>query len=183
MDNDDIQNEEAEVSLDKSGESMDSLLEALNKKEAECKELNDKYLRTLAEMDNYRKRVAREQSESLKYANEKVLSDLLSVVDNLDRAISHSKEKNEFKALIDGLDITLKEFKSVMDKYGVKGIESLGEIFDPVKHHAVSIVESEAHDDNSIVEEFRKGYILNDRVLRHSLVSVAKKKEKTETGE
>lgn len=181
MDNNsnDLQNEEAEASE----ESMDLLQEAFNKKETECKELNDKYLRVLAEMDNYRKRVTREQSESVKYANEKILSDLLAVVDNLDRAISHSKDKKEFDALIDGLDITLKEFRSVMDKYGVKDIVSVGEIFDPVKHHAVSIVESVTHDDNSIVEEFRKGYVLNDRVLRHSLVSVAKKKEKTETVE
>ncbi len=175
MDNDDIQKEEA------AEESMDSLREVLNKKETECRDLNDKYLRAIAEMDNYRKRMTREQAESVKYANEKILGDLLTVVDNLDRAISHSREKKDFDSLIDGLDLTLKEFRGVMDKYGVKGIASLGETFDPVKHHAVSVVESDSHHENSIVEEFRKGYILNDRVLRHSLVSVVKKKEKTET--
>lgn len=174
MDNDDIQKEEA---VDLSGEALEALQEALNKKEAECKEMGDKYLRVLAEMDNYRKRVAREQADSVKYANEKILSDLLTVVDNLDRAIVHSKDKKDFDSLIDGLDLTLKEFRGVMDKYGVKGIETIGETFDPEKHHAVSIVESETHQDNSIVDEFRKGYILNDRVIRHSLVSVAKKKE------
>lgn len=174
LDNDDIQKEEA---VDLSGETLESLQEALNKKEAECKEMGDKYLRVLAEMDNYRKRVAREQADSVKYANEKILSDLLTVVDNLDRAIVHSKDKKDFGSLIDGLDLTLKEFRGVMDKYGVKGIETIGETFDPEKHHAVSIVESETHQDNSIVDEFRKGYILNDRVIRHSLVSVAKKKE------
>lgn len=175
MDNDDIQKEEA------AEESIDSLREVLNKKETECRDLNDKYLRAIAEMDNYRKRVTREQAESVKYANEKILSDLLTVVDNLDRAIAHSRGKKDFDSLIDGLDLTMKEFRGVMDKYGVKDIVSLGETFDPVKHHAVSVVESDSHQENNIVEEFRKGYILNDRVLRHSLVSVAKKKEKTET--
>lgn len=174
LDNDDIQKEEG---VDLSGETLELLQEALNKKEAECKEMGDKYLRVLAEMDNYRKRVAREQADSVKYANEKILSDLLTVVDNLDRAIVHSKDKKDFDSLIDGLDLTLKEFRGVMDKYGVKGIKTIGETFDPEKHHAVSIVESETHQDNSIVDEFRKGYILNDRVIRHSLVSVAKKKE------
>lgn len=165
------------------GESPEALRAILDKKEAEYKDLHDKYLRALAEMENFRKRVAREQAESVKYANERILSDLLSVVDNIERAILHSREKKDFDALIDGLNLTMKEFNSLFEKYGVKWIESVGQPFDPTRHHAVSLVESETHPDNIIVEEFRKGYLLNDRILRPSLVSVAKRKEGTEGGE
>jgi len=160
--------------------SIETLKDELGKKEAECKELGDKYLRALAEMDNFRKRVAREQSESVKFANEKILCDLLSVVDNMERAVLHSREKKDFDALIDGLELTMKEFSSVFDKYGVKCIESVGQPFDPNRHHAVAIIESESHQDNTIVEEFRKGYVLNDRILRPSIVSVSKKKDGAE---
>ena len=158
-------------------ESVASLREALEKKEAECRELQDKYVRTLAEMDNFRKRMNRELNDSVKFANEKILGDLLTVVDNMERAINHSKEKKDFDSLIDGLELTMKEFKGVFEKHGVESIESVGQLFDPSRHHAVSVTESVTHGENIIVEEFRKGYMLNDRVLRHSLVSVAKKKD------
>jgi len=158
-------------------ETPETLRATIEKKEAEYKELHDKYLRALAEMENFRKRVAREQAESIKYANERILSDLLSVVDNIERAIVHSREKKDFDALIDGLNLTMKELHILFEKYGVKGIESVGQPFDPTKHHAVSLVESDTHPENIVVEEFRKGYLLNDRILRPSLVSVAKRKE------
>ena len=172
-------------SVQKDGMDQDAvaLRETLDTKEAECKDLNDKYLRTLAEMENFRKRMVREQSESVKYANEKILCDLLAVIDNIERAILHSKEKKDFDALINGLELTMKEFAGVLEKYGVKCIESRGQTFDPARHYAVSAVESDAQQDNTVVEDFRKGYILNDRILRPSLVSVAKKKEGSESGE
>lgn len=158
-------------------ESVASVRDALEKKEAECRELQDKYVRTIAEMDNFRKRMNRELNDSVKFANEKILGDLLTVVDNMELAINHSKEKKDFDSLIDGLELTMKEFKGVFEKHGVESIESVGQLFDPSRHHAVSVTESDTHGENIIVEEFRKGYILNDRVLRHSLVSVAKKKD------
>ncbi|MCC7202631.1 MAG: nucleotide exchange factor GrpE [Nitrospirae bacterium] len=157
-------------------EGVASIREALEKKEAECRDLQDKYVRALAEMDNFRKRMNREMTDSVKYANEKILGDLLVVIDNMERAITHSREKKDFDSLIDGLELTMKEFKGVFEKNGVQSIESVGQAFDPSKHHAVSMAESDKHEDNIIVEEFRKGYLLNDRVLRHSLVSVARKK-------
>ena len=176
MEDNEVKKEDVEVT----DTDMKAVREALDKKESEYKDLNDRYLRTLAEMENFRKRMLREQTESVKYANEKILCDLLSVIDNIERAILHSKEKKDFNALTDGLDLTMKEFTAVMEKYGVKCIESTGQAFDPTRHHAVSIIESDKHQDNTIVEEFRKGYILNERILRPSLVSVAKKKEGTE---
>ena len=158
-------------------EIVASIREALEKKEAECRELQDKYVRALAEMDNFRKRMNREMNDSVKFANEKILGDLLAVVDNMERAITHSKDKKDFASLIDGLELTLKEFTGVFEKHGVQSVESVGHVFDPSKHHAVAVIESDTHGENVIVEEFRKGYLLNDRVLRPSLVSVAKKKD------
>ena len=169
--------------LDQDAAALREAIDKLDKKEAECKDLNDKYLRTLAEMENFRKRMVREQSESVKYANERILCDLLTVIDNVERAVLHSKEKKDFDALINGLELTMKELAGVLEKYGVKCVESRGQTFDPARHHAVSTVESDAQQDNTVVEEFRKGYLLNDRILRPSLVSVAKKKEGAESGE
>jgi len=169
--------------MDQDAAALREALDKLDKKEAECKDLNDKYLRILAEMENFRKRMVREQSESVKYANERILCDLLTVIDNVERAVLHSKEKKDFDALINGLELTMKEFAGVLEKYGVKCIESRGQTFDPARHHAVSTVESDVQQDNTVVEDFRKGYILNDRILRPSLVSVAKKKEGAESGE
>ena len=158
-------------------EIVASIREALEKKEAECRELQDKYVRALAEMDNFRKRMNREMNDSVKFANEKILGDLLAVLDNMERAITHSREKKDFDSLLDGLELTMKEFRGVFEKHGVQSVESVGQLFDPSKHHAVAMIESDTHGDNVIVEEFRKGYLLNDRVLRPSLVSVAKKKD------
>ena len=158
-------------------ESVASVREALEKKEAECRELQDKYVRTVAEMDNFRKRMNREMNDSVRFANEKILGDLLVVLDNMERAIKHSREKKDFDSLLDGLELTMNEFRGVFEKHGVQSIESVGQLFDPSIHHAVSMTESDSHEDNVIVDEFRKGYLLNDRVLRHSLVSVAKKKD------
>lgn len=186
MEDKEVKKEEIEISggVSEAGppvteESIETLRETLNKKETDYKELHDKYLRALAEMENFRKRVAREQTESIKYANEQILCDLLTVVDNIERAILHSMERKDFDALIDGLGLTMKEFNSILDKYGVKCIESVGQTFDPTRHHAVAMVEIGGQEDNTVVEEFRKGYILNDRILRPSLVSVAKKKEES----
>jgi molecular chaperone GrpE len=145
------------------------------KKEEECKLLNDRYLRALADMDNLRKRMTRDQSEALKYAHEKLFIDVIPVVDNLERAVLHAGEKKDFDALIEGLNLTLKEFLGVLEKFGVQPLESVGKSFDPALHHAVSQVLSETVDEGVVVEELRRGYVYNDRTIRPALVSVSKK--------
>ena len=147
----------------------------LKKKEEEYRALNDKYLRALADMENLRKRMSREQAEAIKYSNEKILLELIPVLDNFERALHHSNEKKDFDALVEGLKLTMRECLSMMEKFGVCQIESLGKTFDPTKHHAVSQVISQKHEEGTVVEELRKGYFLNDRTLRPALVSVSKK--------
>jgi len=153
---------------------VEDLKRQLSQMEAEKKEVYERYLRSYAEFENFKKRVAKEQSDQNRYANERLLKALLPVLDNLARAIGHAKESRNLDKLIEGLELTQKEFVSVLHKFGVTVIESVGQPFDPVHHQAMLQVETDDQEENTVVEEFEKGYLLHDRVLRPALVSVAK---------
>lgn len=148
------------------------------KPEEELQELKDKYLRLYAEFDNYRKRVLKDKEELIKYSNESLLYELLPVIDNLELAVKHSSN-NVSQGLVQGVEITLKEFQRVLEKFGITPISALGKRFDPSLHHAMTQVEREDTDEKTVVEEFRKGYMFRDKVLRPSLVAVSKKPQKT----
>ena len=142
--------------------------------EEELRQEKDRYLRLYAEFDNYKKRIARDKEELIKYGNESLLYELLPVIDNLEMAMKHSS--NDASAgLAQGVEITLKEFLRVIDKFGLSPIEASGKMFDPSLHHAMTQVERDDIDENMVVEEFRKGYMFSEKVLRPSLVSVSKK--------
>jgi len=134
----------------------------------------DRYLRLYAEFDNYKKRVARDKEELIKYGNESLVYELLPVIDNLEMAMKHSSNAAS-AGLAQGVEITLKEFLRVIDKFGLSPIETSGKMFDPSLHHAMTQVERDDIDENMIVEEFRKGYMFSEKVLRPSLVAVSKK--------
>ncbi len=140
------------------------------------RELNDKYVRLYAEFDNFRKRVVRERQELLMRATEKVISDLLTVADHLELALQH-KDGDSVEAVVQGVEITLREFRGVLERNGVSPIDAEGKPFDPTVHHAMSQVERDDLEENIVVEEFRKGYLLGERVLRPALVSVSKRPE------
>jgi molecular chaperone GrpE len=152
-----------------SGESESA--ESLKKMLAES---TDKFVRLYAEFDNYKKFIARNKEEQLKYANESLMKDLLTVIDHLELALQHSLNKEVSSSLAEGVELTLKELKTVLEKYGLISIDALGKPFDPSVHHAMSQIESDA-EENTIVSEFRKGYMFKDRVVRATLVGVAKK--------
>lgn len=147
----------------------------------ELQEQKDKYLRLYAEFENYKKRVLKDKEELLKYGNESLLYELLPVVDNLEMALKHAKsdpssqDNSLITSLIHGVEITLKEFMKVIEKFGVSIITAADKPFDPSVHHAMSQVERDDVDENTVIEEFRRGYMLKDKVLRPSLVSVSKK--------
>ena len=150
----------------------------------EAKESYDRLLRVSAEFDNYKKRSAREMQEFRKYANESLLKDLLPVLDNLELAIKAARdETNEQASLVDGVDLTLKEILRVLDKHGVQPVEALHKPFDPVFHQAVVGEESDTHPENTIIQELQKGYTLHDRLLRPSMVVVAKPKSGGDAGQ
>ena len=144
----------------------------------EVQENYDKYLRVFAEFDNYKKRSTREMNDFRKYANEALLRDMLTVVDNLERAIDSSNNHAEnTSSIVEGVRMTLGGILDLIEKHHVAPIESVGKPFDPQFHQAFQQEESEDHPSNTVLKEFQKGYLLHDRLLRPAMVVVSKKKE------
>ena len=143
----------------------------------EIEELQDRYLRLAAEFDNYRKRVVRERAELIRTAHEDLLIELFPVLDNLERALAAARasavSSGANEAVIEGVEITLRLFKGVLEKEGVKEIESVGREFDPTVHHAVEQVRTTDYSENTVVEEVLRGYLLDQKVLRPALVKVS----------
>jgi molecular chaperone GrpE len=159
------------------GDAENSLKEMeakLEVKEEAAKETYDRLLRVSADFENYKKRATREMEEFRKYANQSLLKEMLSVVDNLELAINSSNdgEKTD-KTLIEGLNLTLNEILRVFEKFDVKPIEARGKTFDPAYHEAVMREETDDYPENTVVSEFQKGYLIHDRLLRPAMVVVA----------
>ena len=128
-------------------------------------------------LENYKKRSTKELEDFRKFANESLIHDLLSVIDNLERAIQAAKEdQDNQQSLLEGVELTLKEINLILEKYGVSPIESLEQPFDPNFHQAIMQEETEAFDENTVIKEMQKGYLLRDRLLRPAMVVVAKAK-------
>jgi molecular chaperone GrpE len=147
----------------------------LKDKIAEVEALNDRLLRLHAEFENYKKRMARERSEFVKFANEALILEFLPVLDNLERAVAMANSGMDAQGVAEGLDIILRLFQTTLEKAGVKAIEALGYEFDPNLHQAVAQVESTDGRDDIVVEEVQKGYLLEGRLLRPSMVKVSKR--------
>lgn len=135
---------------------------------------NDALLRTIAEYSNYRKRVEKEKQDLLKYGNEKIMTDLLQLMDNFERALSSIDRENEaLLPVISGVEMIKKSFDELMTKYGITELEALGETFNPEAHHAVMTGESEGAESNTVIEIFQKGYKLHEKVIRPAMVKVS----------
>lgn len=147
--------------------------------EVELAEMKDKYLRLYAEFENYKKRMQRDKEELVKYCNESILYEILPVIDNLEMALSHATD-DVSGGLVKGVEITLREFQRVMEKFGLVPISAKGEPFDPSVHHAMSQVVRSDVEDKTVVEEYRKGYMFGEKVLRPSLVAVSKKPDEAQ---
>ncbi|MEJ5301538.1 MAG: nucleotide exchange factor GrpE [Thermodesulforhabdaceae bacterium] len=154
--------------------TREELMEFLRQKEEEIAQLRDRMLRMTADVDNMRKRLERERENIICYGNEQLLRELLPVVDNLERALQHSGGDADFKTLREGVELTLKNFLTVLEKFGCKPFESVGMPFDPRYHEAVMQRESSEYPENTVIEEFQKGYMFRDRLLRPAMVVVAK---------
>lgn len=143
----------------------------------ELEELQDRYLRLAAEFDNYRKRVVRERAELIRTSHEGLLLEFLPVLDNLERALAAARSSagssRVSEALIEGVEITLRLFRGVLEKAGVRQIETVGREFDPVVHHAVEQVRVTEVPENTVVEEVLRGYLLDQKVLRPAVVKVS----------
>ncbi len=150
----------------------------LEAKEKEAGETYDRLLRASAEFDNYKKRSSREMEEFRKFANQSLIKEMLSVVDNLELAMNSTDgHKAIDKDLLQGLEMTHKEILRVFDKFNVKPIDAKGEPFDPTFHEAVMQEETDDSPKNTVINELQRGYMIHDRLLRPSMVVVAKPKE------
>ena len=149
----------------------------LTAKEQEAAENYDKYIRTLAELDNYKKRSAREKTDVIKYGNENLLRDILPMIDNLERALKHAETSCDFDAFKKGLEMLRSQLVTTLEKHGLEALDCTNKTFDPNFHEAMLQVASEAHEKNQIVDELEKGYLLHGRLLRPAKVSVCKNNE------
>ena len=146
--------------------------------ERQARETYERLLRVSAELDNYKKRTAREKAEFMRYANEKLARDLLESVDNLERALAHHNEGSAADAdaaLATGVEMTLKLLLDTLKRHGVTPIEAAGAPFDPNLHEAVGETASDTVEPGHVAEEFQRGYLLHDRLLRPSMVLVCRK--------
>jgi molecular chaperone GrpE len=146
------------------------LLEEARKEAAENR---DRWIRAVADLENFRKRSTQERSNLLKYKNEEILRDLVAVMDNMDRALKYCDPTGKPDPLAEGICMVSGMFKDILGRYGVQEIKALGEPFDPHMHEAVARVPAGDNQSNTVVEEVEKGYMYQDRLLRPSKVVVA----------
>ena len=145
-----------------------------NSKKAETEENGDaKYLRLMAEFQNYKKRVAKEKSDIHSYANEKIVTELLEVLDNFERALA-TDNSTDVEGYAQGMKLIFDQLLGVLTKSGLVEVKALGEEFDPNMHNAVMTADSEEYDSNKVCSVLQKGYTLNGKVIRPSMVTVAK---------
>jgi molecular chaperone GrpE len=153
-------------------EEIQRLRDALETKTREVEAQQDRYLRTVAEFDNVRKRSAREREEYTRYANESLLRDILPVLDNLDRALQAARTEPA-TSLATGVELIQRELLRVLEKFGVTPFTSVGQPFDPERHEAIAREQRPDLPDMSVAAETARGYLLHGRVLRPAMVTVA----------
>ena len=165
--------------LGEEAEPEQDLVKELAEARAEAAEQKDQVLRIAAEFENYKKRMMRERTTAMKYAGEPILREILPVVDNLERAISHQGEVGEASAenglasLFEGVQLTLKSLLAALEKFEVRSIESIGQPFDPTVQEALTMEASDTVPANHVIIEFEKGYHYKDRLLRAAKVIVS----------
>jgi|YelNatPaOPRAMG01_1025707.scaffolds.fasta_scaffold78426_1 Molecular chaperone GrpE (heat shock protein) len=163
------------VSAEPGSSEIEGLKSEIDRLTKEVAAYKDKWLRAEAELDNYKKRVHKERLEQLKYGYETLIRELLPVIDNLERAIEYSKKHSQKDSLYEGVELTLKLLKKVIEGFGVSEINSIGQVFDPNLHEGVGIEEGEDYEDNVVIKEVEKGYLYKDRLIRPAKVIVGKK--------
>ncbi len=167
---------EEETSSQEGPSAEQEVAQLLEAKAQELKAQEDKYLRLAAEFENYKRLTQREQREAARFANENLLKELLPILDNLERAIQSGKNTTATaeisNGLLQGVELTLKQFLETVGRFGVRPLLSVGSPFDPACHQAVTRLESSTQPANTVVEEYQRGYVLHDRLLRAAMVAV-----------
>ncbi len=174
-----LNSQTTEVEVESMEEAVDDVdAEVLKKKLKEQEEKNKEYFdrlqRTMAEFDNFRKRTVKEKSNMYDMGVKDTVEKILPIIDNFERALLNTKEGEEINdGFVQGVEMIYKQFKNILDEMGVKEIEAIGKPFDPNFHNAVTHVQDEKYKENEVIEEFQKGYLYQDQVIRYSMVTVA----------
>jgi molecular chaperone GrpE len=167
-----------ETTAEETEEVVDPITKLKNEIEVASAEAStnwDLYLRERADLENARKRHQRDKEDALRFANDRLLKEMIPVLDNLERAVEHAGQDNDNnQGLLEGVNMTINQFRKALEDFGVKPINAIGVDFDPNLHQAMGQVESAEQAPNTVVSEFQKGYLLHDRLLRPSLVMLAK---------
>ncbi len=173
--NDDQVAQNAEAAPEECGLSDDlvTLLADIDKLKTDAEESHNRYLRAMADFDNFRKRQREEVSILTDQATDKLLAGLLPIMDGFERTLDAAKSKHSFDALLEGVEITLNQLRDLLAKEGVEEIKAVGSEFDPNLHEAMMRVDTDDYPENTIVAEFEKGYARNGRALRTAKVQVA----------
>lgn len=156
--------------------TKEELLEKAHELQKESEKNYDLYLRSQAEMENMKKRNRKEKEDYLKFANESLIKEMLPVLDNLEKALSHSENKNNAHALKEGILLTLKGLKDTLSKSGLEEVKAVGEPFDPCYHEAVLEMVDPKEKPGVVITELQKGYRLNSRLIRPAVVVVNRQK-------
>lgn len=163
----------AEVDEEKTAKDKDKKKEKKDKKDEKIAELTDKVTRQMAEFDNFRKRTEKEKSQMFDMGAKSIVEKILPVVDNFERGLSSVPDELKENPFVDGMDKIYKQMLASLEEAGVTAIEAVEKEFDPNLHNAVMHVDDENYGENVVVEEFQKGYMYHDTVVRHSMVKVA----------
>jgi molecular chaperone GrpE len=156
-----------------SKKEAEKLKKEIDAKDKEVKENYDKFLRLNAEFDNFKKRIQREKADSFKYASEKLIREMIPVIDDLERALHATKNNDKVGDLSKGVEMIMNKIKNILGSAGAQQFNSLDQVFDPNKHEAISKIVTTEREHNTIIEELRKGYMFYDRLLRPAMVVVA----------
>lgn len=145
----------------------------LKEKDELLAQKHDQLLRTQADFENYKKRMAREREDLLKFGNERLMKELLPILDNFERSLTHAKESSSLEGILEGVDLIRKEMVKTLIKFGLREISTKGERFDPTVHEATAQIPTDDYEEGTVMAEFQKGYFVHDRLLRPAMVAVA----------
>lgn len=170
----DEEQKDSPISVQDSESQVKKLEEKVKQLEAEIADYVDTLKRVQAQFENYKKRIKKEFDTFTEISTHKLVKELLPVLDNLERAISSAESTDDKGKIIEGVRLIYHQFREVLEKEGLKTIDPAGDRFDPYFHEAIMQVESDEHEDNTVVEVFQKGYLINDHLLRPAIVKVSK---------
>lgn len=154
-------------------ETVERLERELAAKTDEAARNYDRFLRERADLENVKKRLQRDKAEALRFANESLVRDLLPAIDNLERAVEHAEAGSNGEPLVDGVRLVLQSAMDVLERYGVRRVDAVGQTFDPNRHEAITRILDAKHEPNRVVHQFLPGYFLHDRLLRPAQVGVS----------